>query len=90
MCSVRGPYKAGQDPDLRIAKNDGLVHRLSRSNERCIGDGTYRNRVFVLSKRGLCREVLGLIRVMKARHETFNRRVKKFAMFRQLRGFRTL
>lgn len=87
VCSVKGPYKFGEDPDLRIALQ-GLVPKLERNDERCIADGTYRNAVFVLSRRGLCREALGLIRVMKARHETFNSRMKRFAMFNCLRGFR--
>lgn len=88
VCSVKGPYKFGELPDLCLAQNEGTIDTLSRLNVRCIGDGTYRNPVFVNSKRGLCREILNVIKVAKARHETFNSRVKRATMFNRLRGFR--
>jgi len=61
---------------------------IRRCKEKCIADGTYRNRVFVNAQQGNPRPLSDLIRAVKARHETVNSRFKKFAMFRQLRGFR--
>ena len=86
VCEVSGPHKFGEDPDLRLAKHD-LVPKLAENNERCVADGTHRNPVFVLSRRGLSREALDFTKVPKARHETFNQRMKKFAAFRVLRGW---
>ena len=88
VCSIKGPYKYGEMPDLKVAKEEGLVDTLAANNEKCIADGTYRNVVFVNSGPGLPRELLDLIKVVKARHESFNSRMKRCAMFRELRGFR--
>jgi hypothetical protein len=47
IVSVRGPYKAGAMPDLKITKEEGLVETLEEGHEKCTADGTYQNRVFV-------------------------------------------
>ena len=73
---------------MALANEEGLVNKLESLGEKCIGDGTYRNPVFVNSKRGLSRPLLDVIRCAKARHETFNTRMKRATIFRQLRGFR--
>ena len=51
-CSVKGPYKFGDMPDLPTAENEGTVDQLLQSNERCIGDGTYRHPVFLNASQG--------------------------------------
>ena len=88
ICRIKGPYPAGEFPDLKLAQRKGLVRRLQRYGERCIADGTYRNEVFINSGPGLNRKLLEVIRFAKARHETVNERLKEFYMFRLLRGFR--
>ena len=61
VCSVKGPYKAGAMPDLKIALEQGLVDFLRQRSELCIGNGTYKNPVFVNSKRGNPPELRKLI-----------------------------
>ena len=63
---MKGPHKFGGMPDMRIAKNEGLVNKLEQLHEKCIGDGTYRNPVFVNAKHGLPRELLDVIKAAKA------------------------
>ena len=58
VCSVKGPYRNGNWPDLKIAKEKRLVGMLRRTNEKCIADGTYRNAVFINSQHGLPRPML--------------------------------
>ena len=87
VCSVKGPYKAGEMPDLKIALEEGLVDFLWQCIELCIGDGTYKNPVFVNSKRGNPPELKKLIAAAKARHESFNGRMKRARIFTCLRGF---
>jgi hypothetical protein len=88
ICRVVGPYKAGAMPDLKVSKEEGLVAKLRRHKEKCVGDGTYRNAVFINSGPGLPRELLDLIKVVKARHETVNSRMKRCALFTCNRAFR--
>ena len=88
MCSLKGPYKSGDMSDLKIAKEEGLVGKLRKCKEKCIADGTYRNRVFINSREGNPHQLSQLIASAKARHETINTRFKRFMMFKVLRGFR--
>ena len=88
LCSVKGPYKSGDWPDLKIAKEEGLVRALRKCAETCIADGTDHNPVFINAKRGQPRQLSALISVAKSRHESLNSRFKNFGIFLPLRGFR--
>ena len=87
ICRIKGPYPAGEWPDLKVAQWKGLIRKLRRYGERCIADGTYRNEVFINSGPGLNKELLEVIRCTKACHETINGFLNRFYMFRLLRGF---
>jgi hypothetical protein len=75
-------------PDLKIAKDEGLVRALRRCKEKCVADGTYRNPVFVNKEHGRPKPLSTLIRRILARHEALNSRFKRFAIFKLVRGFR--
>ena len=88
LCSVQGPYECGDFPDLKIAKDKGLVDFLIQKKEKAIADGTYRNPVFINAEEGLPQVLLKLISKARARHETVNSRIKRCKIFTCLRGFR--
>lgn len=88
LCFLRGG-KGGELSDMTLAKSkNGLIAKLRQCDEKCIADGTYRNPVFINTKRGNPWQLSLLIAAAKARHETVNRRFKRASIFTGTRNFR--
>jgi len=72
---VNGPYPAGDWPDLRIAR-DALLYCLTQG-EKVLADGGYGTSFFVTPSGNNTNEDYRQS-VVRARHETVNRRFKEF------------
>jgi DDE superfamily endonuclease len=75
---MNGPFPAGK-PDIKIFKNDGLMAKMP-ANKKAIGDRGYPGAAMISTPNGkddaTLRKFKGRVR---ARHESFNSRIKAFA-----------
>ena len=81
---VNGPFPCGDYPDLRIAR-EGLIYALAEStgpgNEMAVADGGYNDGYeFFDTPTGVNDEGQYMRAVVRARHETINKRLKDWAV----------
>lgn len=74
---INGPFPCGTWPDLRIARS-ALIDALD-SGEKYLADGGYKDGgVFAVTPNGLNSTEQQMKKIVRARHETVNRRLKQF------------
>ena len=75
---MNGPFKCGEWSDLRIARS--LLHKKLRPNEFYIADSGYRDTFgpAVLVEELRTRNERAWGKIIRARHETINRRYKEY------------
>ena len=78
---TNGAYPCGEVSDLKIFKQK-LKHALIY-DERIIADGTYRDELCLPNDFSLPKDSNRLLKTVRARHETANRRLKQFGCLNQ-------
>lgn len=81
ICWINGPYPCGKSPDLSIYRS-GLKNQI-RYGEQVLTDGGYKDESCVLKDNlvGITKRYHSLIR---ARHETLNKRLKEFKVLKHV------
>ena len=80
---IHGPFPAGEWPDLRISRY-GIVHHLL-PGEMLLGDGGFADGYqFFVTPTGLNEAVDRMMALVRARHETVNRRFKTWGILYQV------
>ena len=74
---AHGPFPCGRFPDRKIAKEEGLKDCLD-DGEMYVADGGYRGGIHSETPNGLNNLDQRMKQVVRARHETINRRFKQF------------
>jgi hypothetical protein len=82
ICAVDGPFPAGSHNDKKIFNECELKQKLVAQNKRAIADGGYNGLAGVATPNGRfdSKETNRYKRRIRARHESFNARIKNFAI----------
>lgn len=78
---VNGPFPCGSFPDLKIAR-EWIVFKLKK-DEKILADGGYSDKnVFFDTPTGYRSPFQRMKKLARARHETVNKRIKQFKIFK--------